>query len=138
MEHHQDYLTIDVDHDKKMITSNWLRFVKSQEFRAGMLFIEDCIVKDKLIYWLVDMTQSTAPAMIDQKWTIEHIMAVLEKTDMKKIAIVVPGDFILHMIGDRMRKKVYQRFGKKILLECFSRPDHALYWFGSAEETEVI
>jgi hypothetical protein len=136
MEHYKDFLTVLIDHERKQLASRWLRVADSTEFREGMLYLEDCIVKHKLLTWLFDALKLGAPALLDQRWTVEHIIAILEKTELRKVALIMPGDYIMHMIGEKMRKKVYKTFGKKILLECFSREDHAQFWLNSTETSE--
>jgi hypothetical protein len=136
MEQYKDFLTVTIDHDRKQLTSRWLRVVNSAEFREGMLYIEDCIVKHSLITWLFDALKLGAPVLLDQRWTVEHVIAILEKTELKKVALIMPGDYIMHMIGEKMRKMVYHTFGKRILLECFSREDHAFFWLNSIETSD--
>jgi hypothetical protein len=136
MEHYKDFLTVLIDHERRQLTSRWLRVVDSTEFREGLLYVEDCIVKHQLLTWLFDALKLGAPVLLDQRWTVEHIIAILEKTELRKVALIMPGDYIMHMIGEKMRKKVYSTFGKKILLECFSREEHALFWLNSTETSE--
>jgi hypothetical protein len=137
MEQCMDFLNITIEEENKRLISRWLRIVDSAEFREGLVYIQSCIEKQNLNSWLFVAMHFAPPALMEQRWTVEHIVTLLEKTTLKKIALVLPDDGILYTVGNRMRKKIYHTFGQKILLECFSREDHALFWLNGAEATEA-
>ena len=135
VELYKDILEIRIDYDAKLVCSTWLHYSESNNFRQGLSHIASCINKHHLTLWLQDCRNLSAPGVLDQKWILEELMPLLEKSDLQKIAMVMPGDYILHMVAAEMRDKIYGKFGRRILLECFSRSTHGLYWLQSTDET---
>lgn len=135
VEQFQDILQTKIDYEAKLVCSNWLHYIESQNLREGLLHMASCINKHHLTSWLQDCRNLSAPGVLDQKWIVEELMPLLEKSDLQKIALVMPGDYILHMVAAEMRDKIYGRYGQRITLECFSRSTHGLYWLQSTGDT---
>ena len=135
-ERYKDYLSIRVYPESKLIHTCWLRTVSSGEFRAGLLHLQAVILQQQLELWLLDANHLAPPDVLDQKWTIEKLLRSLEEAKLRKIALILPDDPIFHMLGESMKARVYSLFSQKILLDCFSRTDHARYWLLLSSETE--
>lgn len=136
MELYKNFLKIDIEPEHQMLCSKWYKAMSVAEYKEGLLHAEKLLRENLLECWLVQASIFNPPVVKEQKWTIEVLLPLLLKTNLKKIAFVLPGDHFMHMLASSMIDKAYRMFGHRIKLECFTRVEHARHWLLTSDETE--
>ncbi|WP_018477548.1 hypothetical protein [Pontibacter roseus] len=133
----KDYLSVELEDGQRRVVSRWLRPVESAELREGLLLLQHLTEEHQPVSWLMETHHLTPLPLEDQNWVVESLASRLVDTSLLQVALVLPNDATLHLVGDRIKQKIYTAFGQKIQVECFSRRDHALFWLSNPEDSSL-
>lgn len=134
----ENYISIDVEADKDLVCTRWLKTVSSRNYRSTVIHFFKVIKKYRPVYWLLDMNRLSSPTMDDQRWTMQYINQALKGTSIKKVAVVLPNDLLLELVMERIWEGVDEELKKRIPAEYFRMTSQALRWLLPAYETEGL
>ena len=84
--HRSDYLHVWVDEQLRLMYSEWLRPVSSQEYRAGCLLLASLLQENGIIYWIAESSVVSNIIKQDQEWASKTLIPLFAASSVKKIA----------------------------------------------------
>lgn len=113
--------------DLSMIQYIWRGHVSSSEYRKALDKILRIARKEKATYWLSDQTHATTLDLTDQHWTTDVWMPKIFKTQLRKLAILLPHDIYNNMVLEDFIQQAEGRCPFEI--QFFSDAESAIEWF---------
>ncbi|MFD2247722.1 hypothetical protein [Pontibacter ruber] len=117
----------------KLLYTEWLRAVSSEEYRAALLEAYKCIRLHQLELWVMDSTRNN-PTVQDQKWSVEKLGSLMAGTLIRKVAMVRADDLFVEVVAEVMRDKIYKLYGQERQLEHFRTLEEALQYVLPGED----
>lgn len=128
METPVDYLEIKIDDAKHLLYGKWLRDVTNDEYKAGLRYMYQLIVKHEIVSWLQNSEYLLPRNVGDQKWIAEEFAVLVMQSSVKYMAVVVPKTSAHYAVLSSIREKAYRIFGRSKLVELFETNEEALAW----------
>ncbi|MBD1396497.1 hypothetical protein H9Q13_04915 [Pontibacter sp. JH31] len=121
---------ISIQHDPstRLLLTKWLRAVGSHEYRESILSFYKSLSENKILFWVVDITRLSCPNMLDQKWTTELLGPGICKTQLQKIAFVLPDDLFLELVTEKMVEEVLRLCEGQVEIGYFRDYEQAFNW----------
>jgi hypothetical protein len=124
----KDYVSIDVDHELKILMIVWDGSCTSEEYRGAMEKGFDYVKDLKLEGWISDTTNGAAISPDDYKWvTTDLIPRALGI--VKKVAVKSSKDIFRQMMTDEIANDVADK--KELKLRYFDDTTEAIEWLKS-------
>ncbi|MCC9138162.1 hypothetical protein ACFSKU_00470 [Pontibacter silvestris] len=125
---YKDFMAYRLSKDNKLITNKWLHQINSAEYRQGLLYVYENIFQYHCQCWLYDASTFVSPDIRDQKWTMDIFGALLAKSTLQKIAVLLPEDAFLLKLADDVQQKANPIFGEGVVVKYFFNADEANEW----------
>ncbi len=132
------YLSLIHYPDRGMVYSQWLRTVDSADYRKSLLSVCDLIQDSEATHWLVDSSNATSPTISDQNWTAHILANSLLKSNIRKIAVVLPDDLFLELVAERVSAKIMSLTKNKVQIARFASVAIAQQWLSSQSDLEGL
>lgn len=102
--------------------------MNSEEYRESVLNLYQSLTNNRILYWIVDITRLTSPAMNDQKWTINLFGPGICDTHLQKIAIILPDDLFLEVVTEKIADEALRLCGGQVEIAYFRDYEQAFNW----------
>lgn len=121
-------MAYELSDNNRLITSKWLHQLDSAAYREGLLYIYENIYQYHCQCWLYDASTFVSPNIRDQKWTMEVFGALLAKSTLEKIAVLLPEDKFLLTLANEVQQQANPIFGEGVTVKYFFSPEEAKEW----------
>jgi len=88
LEHDDDFASIEVHPDQKLIKLTWKSHVGGEHYRSLLMCLLDIVTDQELELWLSDGRKMGPILQVDQSWTMEEFTPELIAAGLERIAIV--------------------------------------------------
>ncbi|WP_299757682.1 hypothetical protein [uncultured Pontibacter sp.] len=126
----KDFVTIRYSAEQKLIRNEWRGVIPSVELRAAMIYSCEFILANKVELILADFTLMCAPTLEDQVWIANHTAALLQHSNLKRVANLMAQDLF-----QQIAVQAIYDMASEIPLPCESRDfvteEDALEWLFS-------
>ncbi|HQW05950.1 MAG: hypothetical protein IPH05_02840 [Flavobacteriales bacterium] len=129
-----DLVRVEVDEERSLISTTWLGYVPSPDYRAILLQVLNEVMQRKLRLWISDSTRMGVILHSDEKWSVDTLTPMLVKGGMRRVAIVRSLDFFSQTAAERMADSTAGQVPYKV--EFFPDVAKAQEWL--SKELEVL
>jgi len=123
-----EYIHINVNTQKSLMHTIWLRDTSSEELRAGVLQFLQVIQQEDIYYWLLDARLLRSPSIQDQQWILKEVAPALMASNLRKLARIGNSDVFTYMTYENIAEKTFEQFLVKAAFAQFTSFDAALNW----------
>lgn len=130
---HGSFLRTTYDRKQNMIVLRWSGYASPADYRVGLDFALDFVIRNRVRYWLADLHHMTAILRPEEKWTNEVWFPKLIKAAvLEKMAIIPSKDFFNQMSVDRIME--YSAGAIKFQVGYFPNERESLEWLFDRHE----
>ncbi|TPE46088.1 hypothetical protein [Pontibacter mangrovi] len=126
-----DYYKIEVDEQKKLIKSVWLRPVHGHEIIAGATRLYEVLRDTKFERAIADARLITSVSADIKGWLSYDFFELLSSTQLKKLARVIPAQELVRQELVQVAANAQQRGVVRFQVNSFLNPGEALSWLAS-------
>ncbi len=97
-----EYITVESETERKLITLTWTGFAPSPIFRS---ILEDALMNvrlHKLSFWLADLRKMNAILRQDEQWSTSDWFPRLAASGLERMAILMSSDYFNQMSVERI------------------------------------
>ncbi|MBC5995050.1 hypothetical protein [Pontibacter cellulosilyticus] len=126
----KDYLRIIIDRSIKLMYSEWLRPVNSEEYRAGNLLLLQQLNEYGILNWIADSEVLGNIDTADEQWTLAELIPGIVQSSLSKIARISGYDKANYTKFEEFAKRAEDIYIGQILVRQFMTYKEAADWIG--------
>ena len=126
----QDYLRIIIDRSIKLMYSEWLRPVNSEEYRAGNLLLLHQLGEYGILNWISDSEGLGDINADDEQWTLAELIPGMAQSSLLKVARISGYDKANYTKFEEFAKRAEDIYIGHILVRQFMTYKEAADWVG--------
>ncbi|WP_347156772.1 hypothetical protein [Pontibacter chitinilyticus] len=123
-----DYIRLEVNKEKHLLYSLWLRETTSEELRQGVLQFLKVIQEAEIWYWVLDARVLRSPSFTDQQWILKEVSPVLIHSSLLKLARIGNNDVFNYITYENIAEKTHEQFKAKAEFAQFTSYEAAMDW----------
>ncbi len=119
-----------VDTDINLMYSEWLRLPSKKEYEAGVRESEELLISNPVHFWIMDSTKLAAMPLDDQKEKLRYMAHVMAKSELRKIARIVPKDNVIISFFEETLHEAILINNSRLEIDRFTTYKAAADWIG--------
>lgn len=129
-EFENNYLLLWVDTTIRLMYSDWLRPVTSEEYREGNELLISQLHERNIENWIADSSKLGDISQDDEQWTLQEFVPALARTKLLKLARVGGEDTGSHAKFEQFAKRAEPIYIGNIQVRQFVTYKEAADWVG--------
>lgn len=121
----EPYLTIRWNTQIQSVVMEWKKFVKGDDFRAGLDKGLELVREKRAKRWLADLRQIGVVAQEDQDWSNQDWFPRAVRAGLTHMAIVYPENIVARWSVERIITRVE---GTDLVIHYFDNVEKARFW----------
>lgn len=122
-----DFISISLSHEENLMRIRWKKPPASRQYRLGMLKAGRALKEHRLERVLLNNQRLGVLTLEDQGWLVTTSIALLPRTNLKKLAVVTSADALQQMSSEAIGSKLKQA-NLPYVTRYFLSEDEAREW----------
>lgn len=125
---HNTNCIINIYPEESILCTKWLSEPSPDVFKEHVRLSIEFAEKYKTRYWLSDNTAGITLTLEQQRWKAESIAACIARTNLCRIALVVPADPLYQLMSYKIVDKLRELADNSLQIEAFTEHFTAKDW----------